>query len=192
MRSRGARVSYRDESIEGRLLAGDLEAVGRVSRWIASVIAAPRFWPLREEWLDLHQEIMARVIESLRQGRFDASRDFRIYVQAVGRYTALQVLNLRHQRRIAGAPDGPGPAGPAAIETEVASWQVARLVLDRASDECRALIRAYFFEQRSYAEIAASLGVPIGTVKSRLARCLEAVHRAIGGRRAGRSAGSPT
>lgn len=186
------RVSYRDESIEGRLLAGDLEAVGRVSRWIASAIAAPRFWPLRDEWLDLHQEIMARVIESLRQGRFDAGRDFRIYVQAVGRYTALQVLSLRHQRRFGGVPDGAVPAETVAIETEVASWQVARLVLERASDECRVLIRAYFYEQKSYAEIAGSLGVPIGTVKSRLARCLEAVHKAIGGRRARRSPGSRT
>jgi RNA polymerase sigma-70 factor (ECF subfamily) len=180
-------VVYREGSLEARLLTGDLEAVGRVSRWIASVIAAPRFWILRDDWLDLHQETMARVIESLRQGRFDPGRDFRVYVQAVGRYTALQALGLRLHHQTAGAPDG---AGPGTAETEVISIQVARLALERASDDCRGLIQSYFFEERGYAEIAAAMGVPVGTVKSRLFRCLESIHRAIGGGRAGRGTGS--
>ena len=59
-------------------------------------------------------------------------------------------------------------------------------VLDRASDGCRTLLVAYFMEQRSYSEIAEEHGQPVGTVKSRLFRCLDAARVAVGGRGAAR------
>lgn len=181
-------MPYRADSVEGRLIAGDDAAVAQVVRWIAQVLASPRFWALRAEWLDLHQDAMARVLESLHRERFDPTQDFRTYVQAVARYTAFEAMTLRRRGAAAIGTDAAAAATVPDLrpwpEEKAASLQVARLALDRASTECRALIRAYFFEQRNYAEIAATLGVPVGTVKSRLARCLEKTQRmlAAGGR----------
>jgi DNA-directed RNA polymerase specialized sigma24 family protein len=58
---------------------------------------------------------------------------------------------------------------------------MVRWVLDTASEDCKGLMRAYFLEDRSYAEIASSMGIPLGTVKSRLFRCLEAAYQAVQG-----------
>jgi RNA polymerase sigma-70 factor (ECF subfamily) len=170
---------YRDSSIEGRLLAGDDDAVGQVSRWVARVIASLPYWSIKAEWLDLHQEVMTRLIASLRDGRFDDRQDLRSYVQAVARYTALESLKRRPPQTLTPTLELTLHDAGEDVEGRVVARQLARLAFDMAPDECRGLMRAYFFEQRSYSEIAASRNIPIGTVKSRLARCLENLHAVI-------------
>ena len=178
-------MPYVDDTLEARLLAGDAEAIGRVSRWVADVLTLPRYWSLSREWKDLHQEALMRVLESLRAGRYDPSRDLRVYVQGVVRHTALQRLNELRSR-----PDarqvGHAPAGPPDAEHGAMTRQLVRRVFDLASDECRYLIHGYFLRQLSYAEIAEELEIPIGTVKSRLIRCLESAYQAIARTREGR------
>jgi RNA polymerase sigma-70 factor (ECF subfamily) len=173
--------SYDRGTLERRLLENDPDAIGQVIRWIAVALTSPRFWRLRHEWTDLHQEILTRIIESLRLGRYDSSRDFRSYVFGIARFTALQVLT-----RAGRQPAGPGPVeeelDPRAPERRIIERELVRWVLDRASDECRELIRGYYFEGRGYSELACELSVPVGTVKSRLFRCLESAHLALSGR----------
>lgn len=172
-------MPYDEGSLEAHFLAGEKAAVGRVGRWIAQVLTAPSFWRLRAEWQDLHQEALARTLQSLRSGRYDASRDFRVYVQGIARHTALHRL----REPSFGNPDprgreeGKDPEDDA--EGSLILRQLVRRVLDMASDECRELIRAYFLEERGYADIASAMGLPLGTVKSRLFRCLEGLHQAI-------------
>lgn len=176
-------MPYRRDSAVGRFLDGDEEAVGQVIRWVSHALSWPGFWRLRREWRDLHQEIMYRVTESLRRERFDGSRDFQAYVYGIARLTGLKALS-----RLSGnastvresAHMGVLDAGVEQdAEQTVFYRQMARQVLDWSSDDCRELIRAYFFEQESYREIARQLQVPVGTVKSRLFRCLESAHRHI-------------
>jgi RNA polymerase sigma-70 factor (ECF subfamily) len=187
-------VAYSDDSPEGRFLAGEPEAVALVSRWVASVLAAPRFWHLRAEWVDTHQEVLRRVLESLREDRYDPAQELRAYVLATARYTALQALWRRRRDPAAGRlaidldSDSPA-AGSLGHDARIASLQLARLALEGVGAACRALLRAYFYEGRSYAEIASSLGVPLGTVKSRVSRCLESAHRVLAG--SSRAGGRP-
>src|SRR5437870_12130812 len=91
------RVTYPKESLIGRFLENDPEALGQVIRWISTALTSPRFWSLRGEWPDLVQEVLARVVESLRLERFDASRDLRVYVQGIARYASLQALSRQWQ-----------------------------------------------------------------------------------------------
>ena len=174
-------MRYAPGSFEERLLENDPEALGQVIRWIAVILASPRFWPLRNEWHDLHQDVLVRVIESLRKGRFDPSREFHFYVQGIARYTALQAMARR-----AGSlqTEGPlaNPGVPATVERGLITRDLVRRVLDCASEDCRELIRAYFFEGQDYSALAVELSVPVGTIKSRLFRCLENAHVALSGR----------
>jgi RNA polymerase sigma-70 factor (ECF subfamily) len=167
--------------IERRFLANDPEAVTEVVRWVARALASPAFWSLRSEWGDLHQESLRRVVTSLRDGRFDASRDFEAYVVGVARHTALQALDRRRRGRSLTQdaplhePVAPGPDA----ERRTLERQLVRLALEAVSPSCRECLRAYFVEGRNYEELAATQGVPVGTVKSRLFRCLQAAQQAI-------------
>jgi len=173
---------YDAGSVAGKLLRGDPDALGLVIRWAALVLTAPRFWSLRRDWKDLHQEVMRRILVSLRRGRFDPSRDLRAYVQSVARYTALEACQGQRE----GTPEwGVGRSeNPTAHEGDAALRRVlARSVMDRVSDDCRGMFKLFYYEGRTYGEIAAAMDVPVGTVKSRLFRCLESAHRLIVPRR---------
>ncbi len=65
-------------------------------------------------------------------------------------------------------------------EQRIIESQLARQVLEAASDECRSLITRYFMREWRYQEIAEELSLPVGTVKSRLFRCMENIHKLLG------------
>ncbi len=185
-------MPYSRDSVEGRVLANDPEALGLMFRWIAGTLTWRRFWALRSEWKDLQQEVVLNLIESLRQGRFDASRDFRKYVEAVTRYTAREAWVRRMHRaeltgldgRDAGARGGAAGSPFEDAERSLTRNQLVRWILSAATEECRRLIRAYFLDEQKYAEIASLMKIPVGTVKSRLFRCLR-MAQALLGRRTG-------
>ncbi len=166
-------MEYQDQSIEGRLLSEDPEALGQVGRWVTEVLTSTSYWDLRSEWPDLHQEIIASIIDSLRRGLFDPSKDLKAYVHAVARYTAMRSRSSQRRFFLIGATGNPEPQPPPRAEDALFSSQLVRRVLESVGEECRQMIRAYFLEDLSYAEIAAARGLPVGTVKSRLFRCLK-------------------
>ncbi len=177
------RLHYPEKSIAARLLQDDPEAIGVVIRWISSILTWPRFWSLRDEWPDLVQETLARIIESLQKGRFDSSRDFRFYVQGIARHTAVRAVQESFHRRLE-ATESRGLEGMASvlgnpIVDAVVARQIVRRILDQASEECRLLIRLYFLDEKSYEEIGNELMAPVGTVKSRLSRCLGEAQKAL-------------
>lgn len=170
-----------EPAIEQRLLQNDPEALALVIRWISTVVTWPRFWSLRREWPDLVQEALARVVESLREGRFDDRRDFHFYVQGIARHTALRALEAavhREGKEHRGSVETMGTDPGRSPLEDLAGRQFLRKVMDHASEECRCLMRMYYLEEKSYEEIAAELDLPVGTVKSRLSRCLEGARKA--------------
>jgi RNA polymerase sigma factor (sigma-70 family) len=172
-----AEQTYPADTFEGRVLRGDPDALGEVIRWIAVVITAPRFWRLRGERPDLHQECLRRLLASLQETRFDSSRGFRAYVQSLARYTALEWQD-RLPRTSALAT--PPRLSPLAAQDGAARQLLARSVMDRVPESCRNLFLLFFYEQHSHEEIADALRIPLGTVKSRIFRCIQTAHRLLG------------
>jgi RNA polymerase sigma-70 factor (ECF subfamily) len=174
-----------DHGLARSVLEGDDESVGLVIRWISQVLTWPRFWALREERPDLVQESLARVIASLKNGQFDPSRDLHAYVQGIARHAALQALDSASRRLGRDRGGGNGGDGSDGASTEpspsdsVARQEIVHRVMDDASHDCRRLMRLYFLEGKSYEEIAAELIIPVGTVKSRLSRCLDAAQKTL-------------
>ncbi|HKQ62730.1 MAG TPA: sigma-70 family RNA polymerase sigma factor [Candidatus Polarisedimenticolaceae bacterium] len=171
--------TYERNSVVGKLLRGEPDTLGLVSRWVAQVLTAPRFWPLREEWKDLHQEVMRRVLVSLRRGHFDPSRDLRAYVQGVARHTAFEAQPRRSEQPIPGGVERWRDESTSDERDAAERRYLARSVMDRVSEDCRGMFQLVFFEGRTYEEVAAALDVPVGTVKSRLFRCLQAAQGLI-------------
>jgi RNA polymerase sigma factor (sigma-70 family) len=183
-------MKYDPQSIEGKFMAGDRQAYGQVLRWISVVITSPRFWRLRHDWLDLQQEALSRLVRSLQEGRFDAGLDFRAYVQGVARFTAFESFDPGLETVAVEDLDA-AFQDPSGGEEEAVARQIARHVLEQASGDCRRLFLAFFYERHTHDEIAGRFGIPAGTVKSRLSRCLDASYRMVHGGRSSRTGGRP-
>jgi RNA polymerase sigma factor (sigma-70 family) len=181
-------MGHQDRRLAREVLDGDPEAVGLVVRWITEVLTWPRFWSLRKDGSDLVQESLARVVESLQFGRFDSAKDLRSYVLGIARHTAIQSLqeSIRRRDRRDDVPieDLPIEDIPSSIDP-VAHHDLVSRIMEGASVDCRRLIELRFLQEKRYEEIAAELMLPVGTIKSRLSRCLDCTHRAlrIAGRR---------
>jgi RNA polymerase sigma-70 factor, ECF subfamily len=168
-------VPYARESLETRFKSGDPEVVGTVSHWISLVLTAPRFRCLRRQWVDLHQEVMTRTLQALAAERVVPDRDLRVYVQAIARNVAVDAL-VRHLRERSEEPDNARLRVTPPMQVEAVLLDE---VLSSLAEPCRSLVLDYFIGGRSYEEIGATLAIPVGTVKSRLFRCLESAGRAL-------------
>ena len=176
-------MSYQPGSDPARYLQGEDEVVGRISRWIAQVLAASRFRAIRSHWPDLHQEVQGRLVESFRQGRYDPARELRTYVQGIARFTAFKAMgrwSTRERGNVEIPEAGAGQPAAGSGERDLIACQLARRALELSTAECGGLIRSYFLEERTYAEISEESGNPVGTIKSKLFRCLEKIHKLLG------------
>jgi RNA polymerase sigma-70 factor (ECF subfamily) len=121
---------------------------------------------------DAAQEVFLRVLDKART--FAGGSLFSTWLY---RLTVNHCLNVRKRRRLPAHPDCDGVAGPSPSPAEEAVRADARAELDRwlarLSPPARAVLVLREIEQLGYDEIAAVLGIPVGTVMSRLARARE-------------------
>lgn len=116
---------------------------------------------------DLAQETFARAFGSLRRYRGDAP--VRLWLLAIARRVCADEVRRRgsRRRRRERAPLGPDPA---ATTPDRAEAQALRSLVDALPDDRRQAFELTQLAGLTYAETAAQLGVPIGTVRSRVAR----------------------
>lgn len=136
---------------------------------------------------DAFQEAFLQV--HLSANSFDSSRKFRPWLFTIAANKARDMLRKRGRRpmldlsapvgsRSGGGEDGGGttyidlmevdiPAPDAAMDAEERDQQVQRVLSDMPLPLREILLLAYF-QRLSYAQIAEDLGIPLGTVKSRL------------------------
>ncbi len=170
-----------DEQLIGRLVAGDVAALDALYDRYAGVvfalvlrIVADR--PVAEELL---QETFLRAWQ--RAGLFEGSRG-RVPSWLLGIAHNLAIDELRRRRRcpqavtpreretaereLAGLPD-PGPAVAEEAWSRLRRAQI-EAALGRLPAAQRRIIELAYFEGYSQSEIAARLGEPLGTVKTRM------------------------
>jgi RNA polymerase sigma-70 factor (ECF subfamily) len=167
-----------DVSLAAAAAAGDLPALetlleryaDRVHAICRRIVAHP------EDALDATQEALIAITRGI--GRFDGRSAFTTWLYRVATNAALDELRRRSRRPVASdAPlDLASPSGESAVD--------ARLDVDRAlaevPEEFRTAVVLRDLADLDYPEIAAVLGVPLGTVKSRIARGRRALRNALG------------
>ena len=77
------------------------------------------------------------------------------------------------------APEPPGPASPDHADSAIAAVDVQRALM-RVPQEFRAVLVMHDVQDLAYEDIAESLGIPVGTVKSRLHRGRIALAQELG------------
>jgi RNA polymerase sigma-70 factor (ECF subfamily) len=153
-----------------------------------------------EDALDATQEALIAIARGV--GRFDGRSRFTTWIYRVATNAALDELRRRKRRPVPGiskdaASDG-GSSRQAGERAADPTEQVdARLDVDAAlreiPDEFRAAVVLRDLADLDYAEIAEALDIPLGTVKSRVARGRAALRAALGNPEAvtGRPNGQP-
>jgi len=163
-----------------RFLAGDPEAIHTVDRWIDAVLRED-FQSLRQEWEDLKQEIRSRVVRNFGRGAFNGHSTLRTYVHRIARNAAIDFSRLAYRRHEVGVdlpePKLTGTALQAARLGILPNKELLERILGELSEGERVLLRLVFELHYSYQEVARELGIPEGTVKSRMSRCKDRVLR---------------
>lgn len=118
---------------------------------------------------DAAQLTLIAVLEKI--GQFEGRSRFQTWVRAIARNEALQVLRRKQRKSEPTGEEVPDQAAFARRLSSVVADEVAvRQALERVPDPYREALVLREFEGLGYDEIADRLGVPVGTVRSRIAR----------------------
>jgi RNA polymerase sigma-70 factor (ECF subfamily) len=189
-------ISAEEAAMVGRARAGDRSAFGWLVEQTQDRVFGLAFRLCRGDRLhaeELAQESFLRALQGLPNFRGDAAFStwmHRIVVNlhvnrestlaAKARRSQVSILNSRHE-------EGPRVELPAAtrrpddLASEAELLDRMRAAFDDLDEPRRLVVLLRDVEGRSYGEIAQLVGVPIGTVRSRLARAREELSRRLGG-----------
>jgi RNA polymerase sigma factor (sigma-70 family) len=164
-------VSLPDARLVGRCRAGDQDAwrelVSRFSRYVYAI--AVQAFRLREaDAEDVFQEAFARTYQQL-----DKLRDDDAIRPWIGQLT--RRLCVDRLRATAREVLKDGEFEPPNVDETIAQLDEALDVQDSLAaipEHCRDILDRFFCRDESYQTISESLGIPLGTIASRISRCL--------------------
>ena len=151
------------------------ELVERFSRYVYA-IASQAFRLGTDEAEDVFQEVFARIYQ-----RLDTLRDPEALRPWIGQLTRRECID--HIR--ASARELPAEELPEQTEEMLDRIEEAfdvRAALGSLSEECREVLDRFFCRDESYRTIGEELGLPSGTIASRISRCLGRLREQIEGR----------
>lgn len=123
-----------------------------------------------EEADDLTQEVYARAIRALPKFRGESSA--RTWLLTIARHVAADAVRANRRRRLLQPRAGSDTPDPASVDA------VERLIAGLDHDRRTSFVLTQVLGL-SYAEAAEVCGVPIGTIRSRVARAREALIESI-------------
>ena len=147
-----------------RFRDGDERAVKSVYDQYSGAVFAVAMSILRDRGRasDVTQQTFLKAWRSARS--YDPDRPFGAWIYTIARRTAIDLYRKERRRfpsdDLLVVDDGPSME---------AIWEVfeVRAALDRLSEEEREIMKMSHFDGLTHSEIAAALGIPLGTVKSR-------------------------
>jgi RNA polymerase sigma factor (sigma-70 family) len=173
-----------DASLPARMADGDEQALEECYRLYGSMVRSYlRRFVSEEETDDLLQIVFLEVWRS--REKFDPSRPLEAWLFGIARKRAIDHLRRRRHDvvRVDSVRDLVGEDGAAFVERLAWSAEI-QVALANLSSEQREAISLSYFGGLSQREISTHLGVPLGTVKARMARGMRQLSSAIiGGER---------
>ncbi len=146
------------------------ELVGRFSRYVYA-IAVRGFLLDERDAEDVFQDVFTRVYQHLDMLRDDAA--VRGWIGQVTRRVCIDHLRAGIPARRELEHESIEPAvedeALARLDETLTVWEAVR----RLQEQCRDIIDRFYCHDESYKEVSEALGIPTGTVASRLSRCLD-------------------
>ena len=174
-------VERTEHALIERAQAGDREAFGLlVHVYLQRVYrTAYAFVRNRDDAADIAQDAFVRAYRGI--ARFDASRPLYPWLYRIVRNLALNRIERDRNRDAGFEPDALAArdAGPEAMAVAMDDAARLRSAVARLPDRHRAVIELNHFQECSYREIAETLGIPVGTVMSRLYHARQQLRKAL-------------
>jgi RNA polymerase sigma factor (sigma-70 family) len=169
-----------DADVVARCRAGDADAwndfVERFSRYVYA-ICVQAFRLDAHDAEDAFQDVFARAYEHLHRLRDDDA--VRPWLAQLTRRVCID--RLRAQRRESPAEELEPPDFDDTLATLDEAMAV-RAGLERIDAPCREILDRFFARDESYRTIGDALGIPSGTIASRISRCLAKLRTELEGR----------
>jgi RNA polymerase sigma-70 factor, ECF subfamily len=150
------------------------EFVERYSRYVYSI--AVRAYRLSEtDAEDVFQEVFARAYQHLRTLRDDTS--IRPWIAQLTRNLAIDHLRASGKIELSEAP----PELPSQDRTmeDLAEAMTVRDALASLDATCQEMLDRFYARDQARKTISAELGIPDGTIASRISRCLDKLRSAL-------------
>ncbi len=155
-----------DARLMRRFRAGDPDAVRELYERHGRAVFTVALRALGDR--SLAEEVVQQTfLQAWRAARtFDVERDPAPWLYAIARRVAVDTYRRERRHREDRTDEVEIVALPPSFEGLWEAWEV-RSAVDRLSDEEREVIKATHFLGMTHEQAAATLGVPVGTVKSR-------------------------
>jgi RNA polymerase sigma factor (sigma-70 family) len=152
------------------------ELVERFSRYVYAI--AVRAYRLPEhDAEDVFQDVFARTYERLDSLRDDAA--IRPWIAQLTRNACVDKLRSGgREDPVAELPEGETDAVLEQLDESLSVHESMRAI----SSDCREILDRFFARDESYRTIGEALGIPAGTIASRISRCLEKLRVELEGR----------
>jgi len=172
-------------AIQEQLLAGERLAFLKLNRLITGVLCQLRAYDFRDEWEDLRQEVLLSVVKNSRAGRLRDPKAFVGYVRIITRNKFVDRLKAKLRRREGEALPWDEETARAAVTslTHEDPGEGAREVwaaVGGLPEATRLLIKGIYGEGKTYQEMSAETGIPLGTMKRRLREGLDLLRQRFG------------
>ena len=172
-------------AIVERLLDGDRLAFLKVNRLVTGCLTQLRAYEFEEEWDDLRQEVVIAIVANARAGRLRDPQAFVGYVRAITRNKVMDRLSRKLGRGEKEAVPWDDATAAAAASPPAADPPIDRIALQAAlaalPEEEREVVTGVYAEGKTYEQVSADTGIPLGTMKRRLRDGLHALRRRLDG-----------
>ena len=185
MRHRTIEATMTDAELVRACREGDERAwallVERFARYVYA-IAVQAYRLSSHEADDVFQEVFARTFEHL--GSLKSDEAIRPWIGQLTRRLSIDRLRLA-QRESPGAESLELSEGRADRQLEQIELALGvRAAMETLPEHCREILDRFFACGQSYHEIGAALDLPMGTIASRISRCLTKLRAQLGETRA--------
>jgi RNA polymerase sigma-70 factor (ECF subfamily) len=143
--------------------------VQRFSRYVFA-IAVQAYRLSEADAEDVFQEVFARTYEHL--GRLRSDDAIRPWIGQLARRLAIDKLRVAGREQLGDAALEQLQSGAGAEVDRIELALSVHAAMATLPEHCNEILDRFFARDQSYAEIAAELDVPMGTIASRISRCL--------------------
>ncbi len=153
--------------------------VERFSRYVYA-IATQAYRLAEHDAEDVFQEVFARTFEHLERLRDEDA--IRPWIGQLTRRLSIDRLRSASRERPGDEAVGAGAAGADAMLERIDLALEVRAAMATLPEHCQEILDRFFAREESYQEIAAALEIPMGTIASRISRCLAKLREQLGER----------